>query len=175
MDVVAEIVRGVVALLLLAALLELLLPEGSTARFIRVAIGLMLMASILLPLLHAVPKEPAAPAWQESSAAAEAYVEQGNALAVQLQQEAQLQFSAEMGQQVAALALLADGVEEACADVLLDEAGAVAQMVLYLQGSNVDRAAAEQAVRMLLCGFYLVQEEQIVCIWEEVEGANDGA
>ena len=50
MEVVAEIIRGIAALVLLAALLEMLLPEGTTARFIRVIIGLALIASVILPL-----------------------------------------------------------------------------------------------------------------------------
>ena len=92
MEVLTEIVRNVTALLLLAALLELLLPEGSTARFIRVAIGLMLTASILIPLLTSLDFSTLEADFAEEEFAAAAYVEQGTELAEQLNRSAETQY-----------------------------------------------------------------------------------
>ena len=50
MSVLADMVRNIVALMLIAALLELILPEGVTVKFVRWAIGLMMAASIISSL-----------------------------------------------------------------------------------------------------------------------------
>lgn len=168
MDVIGEIIRNVVALLLLATLLELLLPEGNIVRFIRVVIGLMLTASIMIPLLNALTVQPLKVQFEEDSEAAAAYLQQGSELAAELQENAAGQFSLEMGSQVAALALLAEGVAAAEAQLTLAEDGSIQQIALSLVAqAGADRSAAEAAVRTLISGFYLLQQTAITCTWQE--------
>ncbi len=50
MSVLAEIVRNILAIIILASFLELLLPEGSIRPFVRFAIGLFVLIAVLTPL-----------------------------------------------------------------------------------------------------------------------------
>jgi stage III sporulation protein AF len=51
MDVLTEIVRNLLAIIILTSLLELVLPDGSIKPFVRFAIGLFIIIAVLSPAL----------------------------------------------------------------------------------------------------------------------------
>lgn len=168
METVAVLVRDLAALLLLAALLELLLPSSASSKLIRAVIGLMLLACLLQPLAAARGQEPElklpAPSAPDQT---EAYLEQGAELALSLNGAAEADYAHALSQQMAALAQLAEGVEQARVTVSLDAAGNPAQAELELTlapGATAEMAiAAQQQVQTLVSGFYLLPPSQISC------------
>lgn len=51
MDVIAEIVKNLLVIVIISSFLEIMLPGGNTKPFVRLAIGLFLLISILNPTL----------------------------------------------------------------------------------------------------------------------------
>lgn len=174
MDIIAVIIRNVAALVLLAALLELLLPEGATARFIRVVIGLTLIAAVVLPLANSLELEWQPPRFAApDSAAAAQFTGEGAAIASALQSEAELQYAAELNRQISALAALSEGVSAATATVSIDETGALQHIALRLTLTpDADPAQASANAISLVSGFYLVEEAQIDC--ESITAEEEG-
>lgn len=172
MEVVAEIIRGIAALVLLAALLEMLLPEGTTARFIRVIIGLALIASVILPLAQDLKPQQLTSAREldltgmaksadDAETTAE-YAAEGAALAATLQDSAMLEYATELSRQAAALATLAEGISTADATVVFDDDGTLRQIELELTTEpGCDPEAAATAAVNLVSGFYLLPSEQV--------------
>lgn len=162
-----EIVCGVILLLLLYSLLEMILPEGGLSRFVRLVMGLTLLAVAVQPLARALPQLgeagerellPALASFQEE---AEDYAAQGAEISRRLSEDLRRQQEEQAAAQLAALAKAAPGVEEARARAILDEEGRLAGAVLYLAAE--DPARAEGEVKELICGFCLLSEEQVEC------------
>ncbi|MCR4963603.1 MAG: stage III sporulation protein AF [Firmicutes bacterium] len=165
METVAEIVRGVAALLLLSACLDLLLPSGELAKFSRFALGLLLIAVILQPLsaLWETWKQHPDIPWPQSEAREDphSYRQQGEALAVYLQGQAYDQYLDQLSRQIQALVCLNEGVEQARARPEIDaQSGVLTGLqvnVLLREGAVLDR----QKLSASLSGFFAVAEENI--------------
>ena len=52
MEVLAEIVRNLLVIIIISSFLEMLLPEGNTRPFVRFAVGMFVLIAILTPSLH---------------------------------------------------------------------------------------------------------------------------
>lgn len=178
MDGISQIIRELILLLLLASLLELLLPRGRTAGFVRLVLGLCLLAVVLTPLVRLLagedplaPLSPLEAVLVAPAGAATEYIEQGQELAAGLQQQAGEEYLAQLGRQLSALAVLAPGVEAATATPRLDSQGGLLGATLYLQARPEAADAAAAAARQLVCGFYLLDEAQVECV---VDTETDG-
>lgn len=170
MALIGQIIRDVAALLLLAALAELLLPSGALSRFIRLAIGLMLVAAVITPLLERVKSDLSPPEFIFTEPAlAEQYIAEGEDLAASLEQQARQEYAAELEQQIAAIALLAEGVEQAAARVELTAEGGIGNVQLGLVLAAGAGAEAEQSALTLAQGFFPAESWQVVSRMEEAE------
>ena len=164
MERLLQIVCGLILLLLLYSLLEMLLPAGGIARFVRLVMGLTLLAAVTVPLgrlpslIEDAELLPAAAPLQEQG---EHYAEQGQAIGRRLIDEGRREQEAQLATQLAALASLVHGVEEARAEVALDEEGGLTRAVLYIRSSEPERARRE--VTKLICGFYALYAARLEC------------
>lgn len=126
MDTLTEIVRNVVALVVVFSCLELFLPAGELARFVRLACGLILLALIIVPAAEALRGwQWQEPAWAESGRVSADFDENSEALTLFLQERAMNEYETEAARQIAAIAALAAGVEACEAKVLADEDGVI--------------------------------------------------
>ncbi len=166
MDAVLQIVGSLILLLLLYSLLEMLLPEGGLAPFVRLVMGLTLLAAAVTPLSRSgtagLPELlPAlAPAMEATD-----YAAQGTAIRERLTAGVRQEQEEAAASRIAALAAAAEGVERAGARVYLDGDGGLTRVELYLKAR--DEAACQQA-KELVCAFCLLGPEQVECRkWEE--------
>ncbi len=162
MSVLADMVRNIVALMLIAALLELILPEGVTVKFVRWAIGLMMAASIISSL-SGMDLDWNSLSLPEDNGQAAQYIAEGTELASGLESEAVEQYQLELARQMESMAQLAEGVQAAQASVQLDESGLLLSAKIHI--SAEDDAAAER-VQQLLSGFYLLDSSVIEVVAE---------
>ena len=164
MERIVQIVCSLILLLLLYSLLELMLPGGNISRFVRLVMGLALLAVAAAPLSRgwkladAEELLPAMSYFREQGAEQAA---RGQEIERQLTVAARQEQEAQLSSQLAALAELVYGVEQARARVDLDENGAPVQITLYLQSINPEQAARD--VKDLICGFYSVEESRVEC------------
>ena len=164
MERIVQIVCSLILLLLLYSLLELMLPGGNISRFVRLVMGLALLAVAVAPLSRgweltdAEELLPAMSSFREQGAEQAA---RGQEIERQLTVAARQEQEAQLSSQLAALAELVSGVEQARARVDLDENGAPVQITLYLQSINPEQAARD--VKDLICGFYSVEESRVEC------------
>ncbi|MFO7172619.1 MAG: stage III sporulation protein AF [Bacillota bacterium] len=129
MEVLKEMVRSLVALILLGTALDLALPQGSMRGFVRVVVGLLLVQAVLEPAFALVrrPLDPGAAAFSLGGAAPFPGPEEIARRARALRERVQDQALAEMRQRVAAaaagLARGTPGVGSAAAEVVLGPPG----------------------------------------------------
>lgn len=164
MERLLQIVCSLILLLLLYSLLEMMLPPGSLARFVRLVMGLTLLAAVTVPLgrlpslIEKAELVPAAAPLQEQG---ELYAEQGEEIGRQLRDEGRREQESQLAAQISALAELVSGVEEARAEVTLDDGGGLARVVLYIRSPEPERA--KEAATKLICGFYSLDAARLEC------------
>ena len=164
MERLLQIVCGLILLLLLYSLLEMMLPAGGLSRFVRLVMGLALLAVAVAPLsrLPALVEEaelqPASAPLREQG---ERYAEQGREIGLRLSGEGLREQEARLAAQLAALASLVSGVEEARAEVALSDTGEPQRIVLYIRSSQPEQAKREAAE--LICGFYSLDAALVEC------------
>jgi len=179
METIAQLVRDIAALVLLFAFLELLLPEGRLARFIRLALSLLLVASIMSPLMALSGKEAAdlLPEFDtEETAGGEDYAASGRRIAAGLTDNAESQYAETLARQIAALAKLQPGVAQAAARVETEEGGGLIAVELYLTAEEGAGAELAEQVGDFISDYYGVGREAVQCFLaaQAEEGAEDG-
>lgn len=170
MECLLQTVCSLVLLLLLYSLLEMLLPSGALSRFIKLVMGLTLLAAALLPLSRTLPLPEAGPQLAPAMAAFREqgadYAALGQEIGRRLTEADRQEQEAALAAQLAALAGLVSGVEQARARVSLDQAGLPQQVVLYIQAADLRQAGP--AAQELICGFYSIEQQRVEWrSWEE--------
>lgn len=178
MEIVAELVRNIAALVLLFAFSELLLPPGSLAAFIRLVLSLLLVLALLDPLVNWLGQGwPERPDWlAEATLTQQDYAGQGQRIADGLAEQAEREYATSLSRQMAAMARLRPGVAEAQAWVEIDAtSGAVSSADIVIRaeaGQDATLLAAE--VGEFLSAFYGLEEQLLRCTVDAEEGAEDG-
>jgi len=127
MEVLKETVRNIALLVLLAAVLDLLLPSGKMSAYIKMVMGLFVLVSVLNPLLGIVfhRQEFEVMAWQGETAVAGniSYLEKSAKLAATNRSLLRQEYGRRMEMQMEALIRLISGVGEVRARVELGGEG----------------------------------------------------
>jgi stage III sporulation protein AF len=163
LDTLTEIVRNVVALVLVFTCLELFLPAGELSRFVRLAFGLILLALIIVPAAKALRSwDWQQPDWTASGEVSAAYDDNAAALQLILNEQAMDEYEAEAARQIAAIAALAEGVSESDAVVAADEGGAIERVeVSVTLEPGLEMATVEAEIRSLLSRFFNLAQENL--------------
>ncbi|NLF80844.1 MAG: hypothetical protein GX572_06600 [Clostridia bacterium] len=171
MDTLTEIVRNVVALVLVFSCLELFLPAGELARFVRLACGLILLALIIVPAAEALSGwQWHKPAWAESGRVSANFDENSEALTLFLQERAMSEYEVDAARQIAAVAALAAGVTSCEAAVLTDEDGVILRAEINAGiEPGLEASAVREEISSLLSRFFNLAPPKL-CI-EIREGA----
>ncbi|MEG1996974.1 MAG: stage III sporulation protein AF [Clostridiales bacterium] len=165
MTVIGEIVRNIVSLLLVGAFLELLIPNGELAKFVRLALGLVLLTMIIQPLAGQNKdiniQEELARLSGIQSVSGQAYVAEGAQLAKHLQGDAYGQYQTELSRQIEAVVLLDATVAQAAAqpEVDLSSGKLVGLTVLIEPGAG---QPDHQRLANSLSGFFAVDSQYIM-------------
>ena len=140
MEVLAEIVRNLLVMIIIASFLEMLLPEGNTRPFVRFAVGLFVLIAILTPSLHYLYDDVSFPvsAWDDSWPGYDNEYVTGTGARIQEQIKGQsdLLLQEKLEEQVSAVAILVPGVDDVQAELTLDQNGNPRRLGLVVQSSG---------------------------------------
>lgn len=168
---IGEIVRQVALIALLAAFLEMLLPEKNITRYVRLVLGLFVVVAILTPLVEGlrIGPELELAAWdlRLDSAAAVTPVQQGKELA-RANEEAALEiYRNRLAGQIKALVALVPDVkgEEVTVEVAGDgeRLGAIRRVVItaFLAAGEKDKGGEDQTGENKDAGAKVIQSRII--------------
>jgi stage III sporulation protein AF len=188
LDILGGLVRQVVLIVLLAVFVEMLLPAGDLSRFVRLTMGLFVVAAILTSFAQLLPRiAPAMAGFRAVGTAVEMAEIRRQAQALQqYQQDLALEhYRQQLAGQVAALLRSTEGLEVRQVQVFLEEdkepgaSGAIRQLQIEARprprgtvapvtggvgGENAPEgpAAAVAGAREKLAFFYGLSPEQVV-------------
>ena len=184
MDFITDLMRQISVIAVLAAFLELLLPNGEMQKFIRFFMGLLILVAFLNPLIQGqlFDVEIAAaeladvmdsPGEQLST---EEILKGGEEMDTNLFGKAKAEMEADISLQMLALVRLAPGVERAAVKIFFTEGGggniAGVQLTLMV-APGTDTSRVEEEIDDLLEAFYHISPEKITYRMKEA-AANDG-
>ncbi|NLK52686.1 MAG: stage III sporulation protein AF [Syntrophomonadaceae bacterium] len=111
LEVIRKVIREIVVIVLLAGFLEMLLPENSLRKFIKVVMGLFIIITLLVPVVSflAEDKTWAIRAWQyrdEGAGAMSSVFSQGQAMSADLQQATIQECESRLARQIEAMVSL---------------------------------------------------------------------
>lgn len=182
MQTLIELVRNLIVIVLLASFLELFTPRGELDRWIRLALGLVIVAALVTPVVRWLSSEDWWTQLPESLTAStgggEEYLQQGEMLNQLLQEEAWHEYEQELNRQVAAVAALHAGVAKVAVESELGATGELQSLHVYLWLEEGVEDAGQLAAKVsdVLSGFWPVAEGNIVCqIVEGEESRDDGS
>ena len=152
MEVLAEIVRNLLVIIIIASFLEMLLPEGNTRPFVRFAVGLFVLIAILTPSLNYLYDDVSFPvsAWDDSWPGYDNEYVTGTGARIQEQIKGQsdLLLQEKLEEQVSAVAILVPGVDDVQAELTLDQNGNPRRLGLVVQSSGPIKTDGIQPVQV---------------------------
>ncbi|HEY3423284.1 MAG TPA: stage III sporulation protein AF [Negativicutes bacterium] len=167
--VITDWVKNIVLVVLFASFLELLLPNGSMQRFIRVIMGLFIMLAILNPVIDAIQNpgmEEEVPALSTSSGNAPAIVAASHAMVKEREQLSNELFRKELSQQIKAIVIALEGVADAKVQVDIytepisnKRAGTIKSVVVYVQPGS---PAGSKKIARVSIGNQITEEKMQV-------------
>lgn len=145
MGVIRELVCNLAILLILATLMEMLLPMGNLRNFVKMIMGLFLIVTIMNPILQVV-NQPIAFQVTDSALRAETQgiLEKGKQIQQVNEQAALRQYEQTLAQQIKAVAKLAPNVSVQDVRVAIDgasETGQIKQISLRVTPTNRSETA----------------------------------
>lgn len=153
MEVLAEIVRNLLVIIIISSFLEMLLPEGNTRPFVRFAVGMFVLIAILTPSLHYLYDNVSFPlsAWDDSLQGYESdYIDHtGTRIQEQIKGQSDSLLQKKLEEQVSAVALLVPGVEDVQAELTLDQNGNPRRLDLIVQSSGSSATDGIRPVEVL--------------------------
>lgn len=171
---ISEMVRNIAVLVLLALFMELLIPFGELSRFIRMVMGLVLLAAVLNPVLGMLKQEALLPSFQKEDYSEEtaAILDRGEELAAQMEDQALSEYRQSTVSQIEALASLVDGVKSVEASAEVDSQGVIQKVSLLVTKSTASVAQGELKNKIIdtISRFYGIDPSKFeINISEEVE------
>ena len=151
---VSNWVKNIILIVLFASFLELLLPNSSLQRFIRVILGLLIMLAILNPAIDIVQGNWALsdiPTAGGSSLKQADIVRSTNQVTAERGKLVREIYKRDLAKQIRALVMAIDGVSEARVAIDLQEksaaeAGSIEKVTLYIKPGNVSAQGTIQKV-----------------------------
>lgn len=123
MEALSDIVKNVAIIILLTTFLDMLLPNNSMQRFVKVVMGLFVMVAILTPILNLFEGDFELTAWQLSSLPqhkVETVLAQGEEMAKVQQEQALVEYKSRLEKQMEALIKLVPNVQFVKCEVILE-------------------------------------------------------
>jgi len=152
MQLLHEIVRNVLVIIILTSFLELLLPEGGVRPFVRFAVGMFIIIAVLNPVLSLLfsERELKVNLWdyQLEESKSEEIIDNGQ----QIQQEIITQHNEiareKLQGQIDAVAVLVPGVEEVKSEIEIGQDGKVQAVNILLQSRSPEVKKAKDGIEV---------------------------
>ncbi|HZJ83924.1 MAG TPA: stage III sporulation protein AF [Syntrophomonadaceae bacterium] len=142
MAILIEIVKTVLVIILIASFFELLLPEGKVKPFVRFAIGLFILISILNPTLNYLYSERDFQinlwTYTEDPAIGHEIMESGNKINAQIMQEGNGLLKEKLEGQISAVVLLVPGVTSAESKVQMRQSGEISDVHILIGSQDLE-------------------------------------
>lgn len=139
MDVMAEIVKNLLVIIILASFLELLLPTGTMKPFVRLAIGMFVLIAILNPTVKwFFPQEElhiSSWEWSEYRPEQQDILDKGSELHNKILADSNAGVQSKLEGQISAIAMLVPGVSEVDSKLLLNPDGSIQKVTINVSGA----------------------------------------
>lgn len=188
MEFIINLMRQISVIAVLAAFLELLLPNGEMQKFIRFFMGLLILVAFLNPFIKGqlwdeeiIAAEMADVIETENSQmSTEEILAAGEKMDDSLYHMAETQMKEDATLQIVALIKLVSGVEQAAVDISFADEGSsnrngdmTSLKLTVLIGAGTDTVQVKEDIYQLLEAFYHLPQEKIELVVKEA-AANDG-
>ncbi|MGI5824499.1 MAG: stage III sporulation protein AF [Bacillota bacterium] len=169
MDTVIMIVKNLVVLAFLSLFLELILPKGSTKKYAKFVMGLLVITVMINPILHVIGEEMPAVAeiaGDSSAVSAEDIIADGQIIKGNISEAAVSEYEADISRQMKKMLSVVDGVDDVMTDISFDNDNIKAvTLVLAVKPefeSNPEKIKEiRQQTENILSEFYGVEAENI--------------
>ncbi|MGI5921044.1 MAG: stage III sporulation protein AF [Syntrophomonadaceae bacterium] len=136
MAVLEEIVRNLLVVVIIASFFEILIPDGNTKPFVRFAIGLFILITILRPALSYLydNRDFKVDLWdyQVDQLKQEEILENGYEVSRKITEGTSSQLKTKVEGQIGAVAMLVEGVEEVDVKADMNEDGSIRKLTLMV-------------------------------------------
>ncbi len=151
MQTMAEMIRTLLVIIILASFLELLLPSGAMRPYVRLAIGLFVLVAILNPALRLLFAQDALQisSWDLSSYGDNSPAEvlkRGDELQQKIVESGLDNMKPKLQGQINAVAILVPGVDEVDSTVWLNQDGSIKRVTLEVSCSEGPEAESSSLV-----------------------------
>lgn len=168
MAVLAEIVRNVLVIVIMASFLELLLPDGAIRPFVRFAIGLFILIAVLNPTLSFLFSDHDfnVDMWdyQFDEDAGENIINEGQEINEQIVSQHTEMLKEKLEGQINAVVLLVPGVEDVDAQADIETNGSLNRIQLIVIPQKTENPEDEGDIGVFFCeieGCSLETKQQI--------------
>ena len=149
MDTLAEIVKNLLVIIILASFLELLLPGGSMKPYVRLAIGMFVLIAVLNPAMRwFFPAETLQISnweWSDYSAGQQEVLQKGSELHNKIITESNDNMQSKLEGQISAIAMLVPGVSKVDSKILLNPDGSIQKVTINVRGQE-NHSSSESSV-----------------------------
>lgn len=140
MDILAEIVKNLLVIIILASFLELLLPTGTMKPFVRLAIGMFVLIAILNPAVRWFYPQDALQIsswdWSASRPEQQDILDKGSRLHDQMLADSNAEVQSKLEGQISAIAMLVPGVSKVDSKLLLNPDGSIRKVTINVSGAD---------------------------------------
>ena len=140
MDVLVEIVKNLLVIIILASFLELLLPGGGMKPYVRLAIGMFVLIAALTPVIRCFyPGEAlhiSSWEWSNYGAEQQEVLQKGSELHSELIAQSNESVRSKLEGQISAIAMLVPGVAEVDSKIVLNEDGSIQKVTINVSGQD---------------------------------------
>ena len=164
MQLLSEIVRNVIVIIIIASFLELLLPQGTLQPLVRFAIGLFVLIAVLNPVMSFLLQDVTySIEWwnfQSDSKGQEEIMQQGKKLNEQLMKSNQQLLQEKVGGQIGAVAMLVPGIEEVETLVCINDQGGMEKIELIISPESADPPLVDSKIGVLGLNYQSLSAEE---------------
>lgn len=187
MSTLAEIVKNILFIIILASFLEILLPDGGLKPFVRFAIGLFILISVLNPVFSLLFSEQQLEVklwdYQSNDRQSEQILKQGQAVSRQITESNNAAVKEKVQGQVSSMAMLVPGVDQLETKIEVGRTGNLEKLHILVKAgapgdvkgaantqvfseipakvTEEEKAAVREKISALLCNLYGLQKSDI--------------
>ncbi|MEN6326247.1 MAG: stage III sporulation protein AF [Syntrophomonas sp.] len=145
MNTLAEIVKNILYIIILASFLEILLPDGGLKPFVRFAIGLFILISVLSPVLSLLfsQQQFEVKLWdlQSDIGQSEEIIEKGQVINRQITESNNAAIREKVQGQIASIAMLIPGVQDLETKIDLGQQGTLEKLHIMVTPGQANQSA----------------------------------
>jgi len=164
MQLLSEIVRNVIVIIIIASFLELLLPQGTLQPLVRFAIGLFILIAVLNPVMGFLLQDVnyTIECWnfQADMHEQEEIMQQGKKLNEQILKSNQQLLQEKVEGQIGAVAMMVPGIEEVETMVSINDQGGMEKIEMIISPESADPPLVDSKIGVLGLNYQSLSAEE---------------